>query len=123
MSLLKLLPAFLRLKSQPKVECRRFIAPTPKQSGRKADAIRLLMRRGYITLRDLANMGDNSPAKTILRMRLDGVLNPDADNTCGFRDVPNHKAPGTHRRYLWTGKRPAGWPEPERRSVKRGGRA
>lgn len=104
------------------IQCRRYELPTPKQTGRKADGIRILMARGYITQEDLRLKGDNSPAKTIWRMRRDGVLKLDANDPTGFRDVPNRDGKGIHRQYLWTGRVPAGWPQPERRSVTRGGR-
>lgn len=67
--------------------------------------------------RDIANLGDNSPSKTVRRMRDDGVLNADAFDLRGFRMAPNASGQGEHKGYLWTNKLPAGL---ERRNTPRG---
>lgn len=94
-------------------------APTVRQNTRKTKAIWLLVRQGTITLREIANLGDNTPAKTILRMRQDGVLFADALDPKGFRMAPNASGQGEHKVYLWTNKLPAGL---ERRKQPRGTR-
>lgn len=96
--------------------------PMTSQAGRKAKVIRKLIAQGHITQREIANMGDNSPSKTIWRMRQDGVLFADASDPKGFEDVPNASGEGTHRRYKWTNKLPASWEKPktERRKRQRG---
>ncbi|WP_137929146.1 hypothetical protein [Mesorhizobium comanense] len=78
----------------------------------------MLVRQGHITLREIANLGDNSPSKTVLWMRQDGVLFADAFDLKGFRMAPNASGCGEHKVYLWTGKVPA---SRERRKEPRGG--
>ncbi|MBZ9959335.1 hypothetical protein [Mesorhizobium sp. BR1-1-14] len=91
--------------------------PTKHQNCRKTKAIWLLVRQGHITLREIANIGDNSPGKTVMRMRQDGVLFPDALDPKGFRMAPNASGQSEHKVYLWTNKLPAGL---ERRKTQRG---
>lgn len=99
-------------------------APTACQNSRRALIIRKLMRQGYITIREIVNMGDNSPTNTVWRMRKDGVLRADANDPKGYRMAPNASGHGEHKVYLWTKKVPAGWAKPEeRRRRQRGGRS
>lgn len=91
--------------------------PTLKEKCRKTRAIWLLVRQGHITNRELANMGDNSPTKTIARMRLDGVLHADADDPAGFDWAPSANGGSSHKVYKWTNKLPAAL---ERRKKPRG---
>ncbi|ESX91373.1 hypothetical protein X756_04410 [Mesorhizobium sp. LSHC412B00] len=84
-------------------------APTVRQNTRKTKAIWLLIRQGHITLREIANMGDNSPSKTIVRMRQDGVLLAVAFDPKGFRMAPNPSGQGQHKVYLERTSFRSGW--------------
>ncbi|RWE79202.1 hypothetical protein [Mesorhizobium sp.] len=92
--------------------------PTLKEKCRKTRAIWLLVRQGYITQRDIANLGDNSPGKTIQRLRADGVLYADPNDHAGFDWVASADGGSPYKRYKWTNKLPASL---ERRSKPRGG--
>ncbi|RVD58883.1 hypothetical protein EN866_19415 [Mesorhizobium sp. M2D.F.Ca.ET.223.01.1.1] len=93
--------------------------PTQKENCRKTRAIWLLVRQGYITQRDIAKLGDNSPGKTIQRLRADGVLYADPDDVQGFDWVASGNGGNPYKRYKWTNKLPAAL---ERRKTPRGAR-
>ncbi|TPL98306.1 hypothetical protein [Mesorhizobium sp. B2-3-10] len=90
--------------------------PTIKKKCRKTRAIWLTVRQGHITQREIANMGDNCPSKTIHRLRLDGVLFADPDDPKGFRWAKSANGGPDHKIYLWTNKLP---PALERRKKPR----
>lgn len=87
-----------------------------------ARAIRHTIATGYITARDVLNMGTNDTGKMFSRMRRMGVLYP-VDHPQAFYLRPNREGNGQHRVHRWTGKLPASWvhhPAAERRHRKRG---